>query len=244
MTKNSAATLYVATANAGKLRDFATAAEQFIRIDEAGASYSLRPMPGLASIPAPDEDADSFEGNARAKAIYYSALAPGLLVLADDSGLEVDVLGGAPGVYSARYAARAAIQRGPASGEGHVDEHAKDQRNNQHLLAQLAHTRTLHGSQPDPGPPTARYRCVLAAARDGAVVTVAEGSIEGCILREPRGTGGFGYDPLFYLPSRQQTMAEIDAVTRLQLSHRGRALQALLAKLAPPEGSHDEPRPR
>ncbi len=197
--------LYIATTNPGKLRDFATAA--------SAHGISIEPLPGLAAIPAPPEDEPTFEGNARSKALYYSLRSPGSIVLADDSGLEVDALHGAPGVRSARYAAAATAAT-----------QTQDQRNNQRLLDEL---RLVPGSAR-----TARYRCVLAAARDSRILFAAHGAVEGQILTAPRGTGGFGYDPLFYLPELHQTMAEIDLATRHTLSHRGRALEALLAGLS------------
>ena len=215
-------TLYVASGNGGKLRDFAAAAETFALA--GGAGWEILPLPGLASIPAPDEDAETFAGNACAKAIYYSLHAAGEIVVADDSGLEVDALGGAPGVYSARYAARAGKLIAP---EGRLDE-----QNNQHLLAELARVLAPKDLLTPLDHRAARYRCVLAAARDGACLCTAEGSVAGRILHAPRGNGGFGYDPLFYLPTLRLTMAELDAVTRLTLSHRGEALRALLPRLA------------
>ncbi len=211
--------LYVASTNAGKLRDFAVAAEA--SANAGGTRFTLQPLPHLHTIAAPAEDADTFEGNARAKAIYYSLHAPGLLVIADDSGLEVDALGGAPGVYSARYAARA----GSPSRDAAADP---DAANNQHLLAELARVpASLPAEQP-----RARYRCALAVAHDGVCLVTAEGALEGAILAAPRGVGGFGYDPLFYLPGLGRTMAELDPADRLSLSHRGRALRALLPMLA------------
>ena len=198
--------LYIATTNPGKLRDFATAA--------SAHGIVIDPLPDLAAIPAPPEDEPTFEGNARSKALYYSLRAPGCIVLADDSGLEVDALHGAPGVRSARYAAAAPSAIGQS----------QDQRNNQRLLDELR-------SVLDPAR-TARYRCVLAAARDNRILFAAHGAVEGLILAAPRGTGGFGYDPLFYLPGLRQTMAEIDLATKHTLSHRGRALEALLPGLA------------
>jgi XTP/dITP diphosphohydrolase len=217
-------TLYVASGNAGKLRDFATAAEASVESSLALAGrceFTLRALPGLESISAPAEDDLTFAGNARAKAIYYSLQAPGSLVIADDSGLEVDALGGAPGVYSARYAQRAGAPR---------DE--PDSANNLYLLAELARVLAPDGVVADLERRTARYRCVLAAARDGVCLCTAEGSLAGQILLEPRGQQGFGYDPLFYLPALKQTMAEVDPTTRLRLSHRGEALRALLPRLA------------
>lgn len=193
--------ILIATTNAGKLRDFRTAAEHY--------HVQMDPLPGLAEIEAPEEDAETFEGNARIKAEFYSRLAPGELVLADDSGLEVDALHGAPGVRSARYAADCGFTS---------SKHNPDERNNQCLLHQLADSPIRSG----------RYRCVLALAQNGIVLRIAEGSVEGEILNTPSGSGGFGYDPLFYLPERHQTMAEIPQEARQQVSHRGRALTALL----------------
>lgn len=197
--------LYVATSNPGKLRDFATA---------AGAAIPVEPLPGLAEIPAPPEDEPTFEGNARAKALFYSRYAPLCIVLADDSGLEVDALDGAPGVRSARYAEDCDF-----AGVGM----SLDERNNACLLAALANVPR--------GTRSGQYRCVLAAALDGEVIAVAEGEIAGEILADPAGSGGFGYDPLFYLPDQGATMAEIAPEVRLSISHRGRALRALLPLL-------------
>lgn len=196
--------LYVATSNPGKLRDFAVATEA-IHVD-------LEPLPGLSRIPAPMEDASTFEGNARAKAEYYSRFAPGHIVIADDSGLEVDALNREPGVRSARYAADAEFATNGAAGT--------DLRNNLYLLQKMRDVPQ--------GRRGARYRCVLAAARDGICLYTGEGSVEGEILMELRGEGGFGYDPLFYLPELGKTMAEIDSATKHGLSHRGRALRNLL----------------
>ena len=201
--------LYLATTNPGKLRDFHHAAATFPHI-------TLEPLPNLADIPAPEETADTFLGNASLKARAYSQAAPGQLILADDSGLEVDALHGAPGVRSARYADdRSFTTNRPLP---------PDQRNNLCLLDALASTRE---------PRLARYRCALALAKDGKLVTSAEATVEGEILAIPRGTGGFGYDPLFYLPDEGLTMAEIDIETRLRLSHRGQALVHLLNNLQP-----------
>jgi len=213
-------TLFVASGNPGKLRDFSAAAELF----RLSINVTIEPLPGLASIAAPPEDAPTFEGNARAKAIYYSLHQPQALVLADDSGLEADALNGEPGVRSARYASDSAAAPTPGlSTDAALSTHAAlstDERNNRHLLAQLA--RVPHA------PRTARYRCVLALAQQGRVLVTAEGTVEGTLLTKPRGAGGFGYDPLFYLPELGLTMAEIDLHTKQRLSHRGRALRALL----------------
>ncbi|HEX2918115.1 MAG TPA: non-canonical purine NTP pyrophosphatase [Edaphobacter sp.] len=208
---NREMTLYIATSNPGKLRDFAAAAAEV-----AGTNIRLEPLPDLAYIPAPPEDEPSFHGNAASKAIYYSLRAPGMLVLADDSGLEVDALGGAPGVRSARYADGVAF----ASSAGMPT----DERNNSCLLDALKDVSEADRS--------ARYHCVLAAAKDGRIILTADGTVEGHILGEPRGTSGFGYDPLFLLPEMGKTMAELDASTKLAFSHRGRALKKLLAAWA------------
>ena len=198
--------LYVATSSQGKLRDFRTAARAF--------SVAIEPLPGLDSIPAPEEDGTTFAANATLKALYYSRFAPGELVLADDSGLEVDALGGAPGVRSARYAADSGLMDSPDANDN------TDVWNNMVLLQRMA---TVPAAER-----TARYHCVLAAARDDVLCHTADGSVEGRILDAPRGRGGFGYDPLFYLPELDRTMAEIDLETKLSLSHRGRALEKLL----------------
>lgn len=200
-------TIYVATSNSGKLRDFAAAADVY--------KLAVAPLPGLNSIEAPDEDGVTFEDNARIKALYYSAFAPDALVIADDSGLEVDALDGEPGVRSARYAEDAGF-RGPVGAD-------TDERNNTYLL----HCLASHSA----GKLTARYRCVIAAAHDGKILLTTDGSVEGEILSAPRGSGGFGYDPLFYLPQLKKTMAEVDLETKSKLSHRGKAFFKLLKEM-------------
>ena len=201
--------LLAATTSQGKLRDFRTAAHAH--------SIFIDPLPAADNIPAPEEDGATFLANATLKAVYYSRFAPGQLVLADDSGLEVDALNGAPGVRSARFAADSGLVDSPDAND------ITDVWNNIVLLQRLADV--------PPDQRTARYLCVLVAALDGEVIQSAEGSVGGLILDAPRGTGGFGYDPLFYLPDLKRTMAEIDIETKLSLSHRGRAVEALLSKL-------------
>jgi XTP/dITP diphosphohydrolase len=205
--------LYVATTNPGKLRDFAHAAEGHLL---GGRPIEIEPLPGLADLAAPPEDEPTFDANARAKAVYYSRGAPGLLVIADDSGLEVDALNGLPGVRSARYADDLGYD---LKSGARIDE-----RNNALLISQMVRFPFE--------PRTARYHCVLALARDGEVLATADGSVEGRILITPRGEGGFGYDPLFFLPELERTMAELDPGTRLSLSHRGRALRSLMESMA------------
>jgi XTP/dITP diphosphohydrolase len=201
--------LYVGTSSEGKLRDFQTAAKAH--------GVEIRPLPGLEEMAAPEECGTTFEANAKIKALYYSRFAPARVVVADDSGLEVDALDGAPGVRSARFAADAGLVDSPDANDN------TDVWNNMVLLQRLAGVPEERRK--------ARYRCVLVAAREGDVVETAEGTVEGVILEGPRGTGGFGYDPLFYLPELDKTMAEISLETKLGLSHRGRALEGLLAKL-------------
>ncbi len=206
--------LYVATSNPGKLRDFAAAATQNI---------TLTPLPNLKEIPAPPEDEPTFEGNARHKAIYYSHHAPSQIVIADDSGLEVDALHGAPGVRSARFAEDHNFHPTEAAEALSPEPLSTDQRNNLYLVSLLTGIPLTERS--------ARYHCVLAAARDGQIIAIGHGAVEGEILATPRGTQGFGYDPLFYLPEQNKTMAELDIQTKLTFSHRGRAFAALLEEL-------------
>jgi XTP/dITP diphosphohydrolase len=198
--------LFIATTNPGKLRDFAATASPQI---------TLTPLPNLKQIPAPSEDEPTFEGNARIKAIYYSHHAPGEIIIADDSGLEVDALHGAPGVRSARYADDHQFTDPPNA--------TTDERNNHLLISNLTDIPLTQRS--------ARYHCVLAAAHNGKILAIGHGAVEGEILTTPRGTEGFGYDPLFYLPAQNKTMAELDIPTKLTFSHRGRAFAALISEL-------------
>jgi XTP/dITP diphosphohydrolase len=200
-------TIYIATTNPGKLRELREAAASSV-------SLTLEPVPGLRNIPPAVEDGDTFESNARIKADYYSRFVPGELVLAEDSGLSVDALGGAPGVHSARYAA--VVTHG---GPGH--ENSDDQENNRVLLAELERM----GAEK----PASRYVCVIALARDGRTLQTFTGEAHGEITRDPRGTGGFGYDPLFYFPSLGRTFAELELAEKRLYSHRGAAFRRFLA---------------
>ena len=184
-------TLYCATTNAGKLREFRLALE---------ASFDVQSVPGLAAIAAPDETGDTFEHNAVEKALYYSAYAPGP-VFTDDSGLEVDALDGAPGVFSARYA-------GPA---------ATDEANNQLLLERM------HGVADR----TARFVCVIALAREGRLLKTFRGAVEGILTDAARGSNGFGYDPLFFYPPFGCTFGQAPLAEKMKVSHRSRALGAM-----------------
>jgi len=193
--------ILIATSNLGKLRDFAGAA--------AAQGIEIASIPHFSSLPHVAEDGATFEANACKKAEFYSRFVPGELVLADDSGLEVDALGGAPGVHSARYAAD-----DPSSAN------ADDAANNALLLQEMKNTR--------PDRRTARFVCVIAAARDGQTLQIFRGQAEGTILDRPRGSGGFGYDPLFYFPAIQKTFAELEPEEKARYSHRGAAFRLFL----------------
>ena len=196
--------ILIATSNPGKIRDFAGAAAAF--------GIEVRSIPDFASLPVVTEDGLTFEENARKKAVAYSRHVPGELVLADDSGLEVDALNGAPGIRSARYAAEEPQGVGSNSG---------DEANNARLLREL--------KQVPPEKRTARFVCVVAAARDGQILKVSRGEAEGVILDQPRGNNGFGYDPLFYFPPIRKTFAELMPEEKAQYSHRGAAFRQFLA---------------
>ena len=195
----------VATSNPGKIRDLVGAA--------AAHHVQIEVLSNFASLPAVVEDGATFEANARKKAEFYSQHAGGELVIADDSGLEVDALGGAPGVRSARYAAD---EHGAPEDSGNSD----DQANNARLL------RELH-DVPD-GSRAGRFVCLIAAARNGHTVAIFRGQAEGIILRAACGSNGFGYDPLFYFPAIGKTFAELTAEEKARYSHRGAAFRAFL----------------
>ncbi len=199
--------LVFATRNKGKLVELRQLLPgvSVLSVDEAAAQLGI-------DIPEVIEDADTFEGNAVKKAREVSDITR-LPALADDSGLEVDALGGAPGVYSARYAG--------------VSGHDADAANNAKLLAALADVR--------PEKRTGRFRAVLALCDvHGALgpdPITAHGVCEGTILDAPRGTGGFGYDPLFLFPDLGQTFAELGVGTKGDLSHRARAMRTIKPQL-------------
>lgn len=195
----------VATSNSGKVRDLVGAAKAH--------EVEVEMLPGFSSLPTVVEDGSTFEANARKKAEFYSKHAGGELVIADDSGLEVDALEGAPGVRSARYAAD---EHSPEEGTGNSDDEA----NNARLL------RELHDVADEFR--TGRFVCVIAAARNGHTLAVFHGRAEGMILREPRGSNGFGYDPLFCFPQIGKTFAELTAEEKANYSHRGAAFRAFL----------------
>jgi XTP/dITP diphosphohydrolase len=200
--------ILIATSNPGKLRDFAGAA-LLHGVEIAG-------IPNFASLPTVVEDGLTFEDNARKKAEEYSRYAPGKIVVADDSGLEIDALNGAPGVHSARYAAPDLHNKEPHEADANTDDNA----NNARVLREL---KNIPADQR-----TGRFVCVLAAALDCKTLATFRGTAEGILLDAPRGTNGFGYDPLFYFPQIQKTFAELSAEEKSKYSHRGKAFQQLL----------------
>jgi XTP/dITP diphosphohydrolase len=198
----------VATSNPGKIRDFAGAAAPF--------GITIENIPHFSSLPQVVEDGDTFEENARKKAESYSLAAPNELVLADDSGLEIDALGGAPGVHSARYAAPDVQNLEPHAAQCNTDDEA----NNARVLRELARVPKQERG--------ARFICVLAVARNGRTLQTFRGSAEGIILDALRGTNGFGYDPLFFFPAIEKTFAELSAEEKSRYSHRGAAFREFL----------------
>ena len=186
--------LLLATRNTHKSREFAELlGEEFVLSDLSAHPESTEVL----------ETGATFKENARLKACTIARQSPGL-VLADDSGLEVDALGGAPGIFSARYA-----------GDG-----ATDEANRRKLLKELARLGSAASR-------TARFRCVLVLAREGKVLATFDGFLEGEIVRQPRGAGGFGYDPLFRPNGFRETLAEVSAARKNAISHRGRAVREL-----------------
>jgi XTP/dITP diphosphohydrolase len=195
----------VATSNQGKIRDLIAAAKSH--------NIETAVLFNFGSLPTVIEDGLTFEANARKKAEHYSHYSEGELVIADDSGLEVDALQGRPGVRSARYAAD----------EHNVPEHAPnsdDEANNARLL------RELHDVPEEFR--TGRFVCVIAVARNGHTLATFHGKAEGIILHGPRGTNGFGYDPLFFFPQIEKTFAELTAEEKARYSHRGGAFRQFL----------------
>jgi XTP/dITP diphosphohydrolase len=188
--------LYCATGNAGKLREFRMAA--------AHAPVEIELVPNFRELPPAVEDGATFEENAIGKALHYGRHVAGPL-FADDSGLEVDALGGAPGVYSARYS-------GP---------HATDEANNRLLLENLRGVANR----------TARFVCAIALVEGGQVRGVYRGAVEGRIIDDARGPHGFGYDPLFYYEPFGCTFGEATDEQKIAVSHRGQALLAMLRAL-------------
>jgi XTP/dITP diphosphohydrolase len=191
--------LLLATSNPGKLREFRVLTSE----NPASVDISLDLLPNFSQLPPFEESAPTFAENAAGKALHYSRYSD-LPVLADDSGLAVDALGGAPGIHSARYA-------GP---------NASDTERVNKLIEALRASRS-----PDR---RARFVCVLALALQGQILAVTSDSVEGQILDEPRGISGFGYDPVFFLPALGATFAEISDEKKNAQSHRGKAFRKLL----------------
>jgi len=196
--------IWCASTNRGKLAEFRLAVEEF-----GGGRFTVEPLEGMREIPPAEETGATFEENAIQKALYYGRHTEGLL-FADDSGLEVDALGGAPGVYSARFA-----------GEG-----AGDAANNRLLLERLAGAKDR----------TARFVCVAALVDGARLVGTFRGTVEGRIIEEVRGSHGFGYDPLFYYPAFGCTFGEASEEQKLGVSHRGNALAAMIRLLVARQG--------
>ena len=192
--------LIVATRNRNKTREI----QQIL-----GLEFELRDLTAYPQISQAVESGKSFEENATLKAIAVSKELPGLIV-ADDSGLEVAALGGAPGIYSARYAGAKAT----------------DKENIDRLLNELARIGAKRDQR------RARFRCVLALGRNGQMLGTFQGIVEGSIVDQPRGLHGFGYDPIFVPNGFEQTFAELLAEVKNRISHRAKAIRALAAKLA------------
>ena len=192
--------LYLASGNAGKLREFRALAAA------AQSSLELVLLPQYTALPEFPESADTFAENAAGKALYYSQTCSDM-VLADDSGLVVPALGGEPGVHSARYAGVGAS-------------------NDQKIAKLLAALRDKHGAER-----SAYFVCVIAVAQFGRAIAVVSGKVDGEILEAPRGTGGFGYDPVFYFPALGKTFAELPTHEKDARSHRGNAFRRLIEGL-------------
>jgi XTP/dITP diphosphohydrolase len=208
----SAIKLFLASSNPGKLAEFRVLTESADVIagwDASAVFPEIALLPGFDSLPAFEEDAPTFGENAAGKALHYSQLRDGL-VFADDSGLVVPALGGAPGVHSARYA-------GPTA--TNADRIAK-------LLGELRGKRDAERA--------AYFVCAIALAQQGRAVAIVTARVDGEILESPRGSGGFGYDPVFYFPALKKTFAELLPQEKNQISHRGNAFRKMLRSLITP----------
>lgn len=195
--------LYLASSNPGKLAEFHALAAT----EASSLPIELELLPGFEALTPFEENAPTFAENAAGKALHYSRLPEGL-VFADDSGLVVPALGGAPGVHSARYA-------GPLA------------TNSQRIQKLLSELQGKIGSER-----SAHFVCAIALARRARAIAVVTDRVDGEILDAPRGSGGFGYDPVFYFPALKKTFAELSAAEKNQLSHRGKAFRRLLAALS------------
>jgi XTP/dITP diphosphohydrolase len=201
-------TLLLATRNPHKTREFA----QLL-----GPEFSVGDLTSRADVPEIIESGDTFEQNAVIKALTISRLFPSETVIADDSGLEVDALGGAPGIYSARYAG----------------ENATDRENIEKLLRELRRSQTAATAEPcdQLSLSRARFCCVIAVAKGGQLLTSVAGEVSGDIVASARGKSGFGYDPIFVPHGFRQTFAELPIEMKNRISHRARAVRELAAFL-------------
>ena len=190
--------LFLASGNPGKVREFQVLA--------VGRALEVQLLPGFADIPEFDENAPTFGENAAGKALYYSRPRPEM-VFADDSGLVVPALHGAPGVLSARYA-------GPGAS------------NDERLAKLLDELRNKTGAER-----AAYFVCVIAAAHEGRAVAIVSARVDGEILEVPLGTAGFGYDPVFFFPQLGKSFAELRPEEKNQFSHRGKAFRRLMEAL-------------
>lgn len=205
--------LILASSNRGKLEEYrALAASDADGAKPAAeARVEIMLLPGFEVMPGFAEDAPTFAENAAGKALHYSKPLGTGLVFADDSGLVVPALGGAPGVRSARYAG----------------ENATDAQRIAKLLNELRGKAGVERA--------AYFVCAIALADSGRIVAVVTARVEGMILEEPKGSGGFGYDPVFYIPALKKTFAEIPQEDKNRLSHRGKAFRKLLSSMRLPE---------
>ncbi len=194
------ARIVLASRNKGKIR------ELHELLAESGIAAEVLSLADFPELPEIEEDGATFQENAMKKATIVTA-ATGLITLADDSGLEVDVLGGQPGVMSARFAG----------------SHGNDRANNALLLDRLQGVAESHR--------TARFRCAIAIAAPDGMIETCDGFCEGVIGFAPKGEGGFGYDPLFFIPEQGMTMAELPEGTKNRISHRAKAMQQAIAIL-------------
>ena len=193
---------FLASSNPGKLAEYRLLAAA---VNSSASELAL--LPDFDALPAFEENAPTFAENAAGKALHYSRIRDGL-IFADDSGLVVPALGGVPGVHSARYAGAQAT-------------------NAQRIEKLLSEIRGKQGEER-----SAHFVCAIALAERGRVLAVVTDRVDGEILEAPRGSRGFGYDPVFYFPALGKTFAELSAAEKNQLSHRGKAFRRLLAALS------------
>ena len=196
------AKLFLASSNPGKLAEY-----RALAASSTPLAVDLELLPDFDALPAFEENAPTFAENAAGKALHYSRLNDGL-IFADDSGLVVPALGGAPGVHSARYAGLQAT-------------------NSQRIEKLLGEVRRKRGAER-----AAYFVCAIALAKEGRALAIVTDRVDGEILEAPRGSGGFGYDPVFYLPDLGKAFAELPAEEKNQRSHRGKAFRKLLAALS------------